>query len=516
MSKITFIINGGAPDYTVSVIGYIGDPWIFVEDGEYTIEGNFDDCFTLMIEDSEGCVAYASDCCAVIDWNAEFVSPSCEQTWQCDLEYNILEISFLTTTTTTTCLRPSPLPNYYIMREINYSDSTVVNIQNMTVQDACDALTLKCNDPLSNANGYTGGAGEIAQYPPELGDIVYKQWDKTNCFTFDDGTYILTTDLFGWRCENDKYIGHIEDGIITDLILCSVPTTTSTTTIKPTTTTTTTCDPLLCDYGLLYNWYAVDTGKLAPTDWHVPSDVEWTTLTTWLTNNGYGYEGSGDDIAKSVASQCGWDVYSTPGTVGNNPLSNNSSGFSALPGGYRNYDGSFFGIGYYDYWWSSTKRSTSNAWYREMGYSHTLVGRYSGTKEVGFSIRCVRNSYVGWQNDVPVVDYDGNEYDVVEIGTQLWLVQNLKVTHYNDGETIPNVEDDTAWAALTTGACCAYNNDWETYACVPEPTTTTTTTVAPTTTTTTSSSTTTTSTTVEPTTTTTTTIEPTTTTTTTP
>lgn len=238
MANITFIISGGTPEYTVEVVEY-GYSEIFPAEGEYIISGDFSGCFTLKVTDANGCVSSAYDCCPTVDFDAEFVSPYCEQTWQCDLEYNILEISFLTTTTTTTCLRPSPLPNYYIMREINYSDSTVVNIQNMTVQDACDALTLKCNDPLSNANGYTGGAGEIAQYPPELGDIVYQQWDKTNCFTFDDGTYILTTDLFGWRCENDKYIGHIEDGIITDLILCSVPTTTSTTTIEPTTTTST-------------------------------------------------------------------------------------------------------------------------------------------------------------------------------------------------------------------------------------------------------------------------------------
>ena len=98
-------------------------------------------------------------------------------------------------------------------------------------------------------------------------------------------------------------------------------------------------------------------------------------------------------------------------------------------------------------------------------------------KDSGFSVRCLRDTYEGWENDVPVVDYDGNEYDVVEIGTQLWLVQNLKVTHYNDGEAIPNVEDGTTWAELTTGALCAYNNDWETYVCVPEPTTTTTTTL---------------------------------------
>lgn len=296
----------------------------------------------------------------------------------------------------------------------------------------------------------------------------------------------------------------------------SPTTTTTTTTVEPTTTTTTTCDPSKCDYGLLYNWYTVNTGKLAPTGWHVPSDSEWTTLTTWLTDNGYGYEGSGDDIAKSMASQCNWSSSEILGTPGNDPGTNNSSGFSGLPGGFRSNVGSFYGIGSDGFWWSSTEYSASFVWGRNLSYYDAIVYRNYHGKGCGFSVRCLRDTYEGWENDVPVVDYDGNEYDVVEIGTQLWLVQNLKVTHYNDGEAIPNVEDGTTWAALTTGALCAYNNDWDTYACVDEPTTTTTTsssttttsttTAEPTTTTTTSSSTTTTTTTIAPTTTTTTTL----------
>ena len=58
-----------------------------------------------------------------------------------------------------------------------------------------------------------------------------------------------------------------------------------------------------------------------------------------------------------------------------------------------------------------------------------------------------------------VVDYDGNVYDTVNIGTQVWMKQNLKVTHYNDGVPIPNVQDSVTWGNLTTGARCYYNND---------------------------------------------------------
>jgi uncharacterized protein (TIGR02145 family) len=58
-----------------------------------------------------------------------------------------------------------------------------------------------------------------------------------------------------------------------------------------------------------------------------------------------------------------------------------------------------------------------------------------------------------------VTDYDGNVYDTIIIGTQTWLKENLKTTHYNNGVQIPNVTDNTAWASLLTGARCYYNND---------------------------------------------------------
>ncbi len=57
-----------------------------------------------------------------------------------------------------------------------------------------------------------------------------------------------------------------------------------------------------------------------------------------------------------------------------------------------------------------------------------------------------------------VTDYDGNVYHYVTIGTQVWMVENLKVTHYRNGDSIPNVPDDTQWSALTTGAYSDYEN----------------------------------------------------------
>jgi uncharacterized protein (TIGR02145 family) len=155
-------------------------------------------------------------------------------------------------------------------------------------------------------------------------------------------------------------------------------------------------------YGRLYNWYAVDNnvatkmgsngGKNAcPTGWHVPTSAEWTTLTNYLTNNGYGYEGSGNDIGKSMAATSGWTIDPTAGNVGNDQASNNSSGFTALPSGDRSSDGTFRTIGYLGNWWSSTEYNTANTYYRCMSSSLSyLYSDYIG-KLGGFSVRCLKD-----------------------------------------------------------------------------------------------------------------------------
>ena len=82
-------------------------------------------------------------------------------------------------------------------------------------------------------------------------------------------------------------------------------------------------------YGALYNWYAVNTGKLAPSGWHVPTDAEWTTLENYLIAHGYNYDSTttGNKIAKALAAQTYWTTYSTTGTIGCNLSTNNRSGF---------------------------------------------------------------------------------------------------------------------------------------------------------------------------------------------
>jgi uncharacterized protein (TIGR02145 family) len=110
-------------------------------------------------------------------------------------------------------------------------------------------------------------------------------------------------------------------------------------------------------YGRLYNWYAVNTGKLAPVGWHVPTDEDWTILENYLVANGHNYydTSEGNTIAKSLAATYGWASDDFEGTPGNNPEENNKTGFNALPGGWRYPEGNFYGAGTQTIWWSSTE-----------------------------------------------------------------------------------------------------------------------------------------------------------------
>ena len=145
-------------------------------------------------------------------------------------------------------------------------------------------------------------------------------------------------------------------------------------------------------YGRLYTWYAVtDSRNVCPTGWHVPTDAEWTTFTSYLTNNGYGYAGNGMDIAKSIAAKSGWTTWAVAGTTGNDQTSNNSSGFTALPGGYRINNGVFIFIGEIAYWWSTFESNTVGTYTRSMNFNFSEVYRDLYYKQSGCSVRCLKD-----------------------------------------------------------------------------------------------------------------------------
>ncbi len=146
-------------------------------------------------------------------------------------------------------------------------------------------------------------------------------------------------------------------------------------------------------YGALYNWYAVNTGKLAPAGWHVPGLAEWDTLKNYLIANGYNWDGTTTDnkIGKSMAEKTDWYLSSGQGNVGNGLSSNNSSGFSALPGGYRLNDGDVSNIGSNGHWWSATEYGAADACNRYLYYSNGNLSRSNYSKAFGFSVRLLRD-----------------------------------------------------------------------------------------------------------------------------
>jgi len=146
-------------------------------------------------------------------------------------------------------------------------------------------------------------------------------------------------------------------------------------------------------YGALYNWYAVNSGKLVPAGWHVANEADWDIMQKYLIANGYNYDGTTDSnmIAKSIAAQMNWNTGTTTGTPGNNLGTNNRSGFSALPGGYRNSSGSFIAIGQYGGWWSATELSSTIGHYLGLAFNSVNLGRYANFKIDGFYVRLVHN-----------------------------------------------------------------------------------------------------------------------------
>ena len=129
-------------------------------------------------------------------------------------------------------------------------------------------------------------------------------------------------------------------------------------------------------YGKLYNLYAVlDPRGLAPNGFHIPSDKEWTTLTDYLG----GKEEAG--VKMKEAGTAHWPSPNTGAT--------NSSGFTGLPGGYRDDNGAFSKLRINGYWWSSTEGFTYFAWNRYPDTLYGLEARDFGFKSYGMSIRCI-------------------------------------------------------------------------------------------------------------------------------
>ncbi|MDD3050133.1 MAG: FISUMP domain-containing protein [Candidatus Cloacimonetes bacterium] len=294
-------------------------------------------------------------------------------------------------------------------------------------------------------------------------------------------------------------------------------------------------------YGNLYNWYAVaDTRGLAPEGWRVPSnnDIKQLEMALGMTQSqADATSWRGTNQGSRLAGRA--DLW-TDGALENHP-DFGSSGFSFLPGGYRNgSDGRFNNMSNRGDFWSSTETYSYSAWTRKLHCYETQVYRNYLDKSNGFSVRCVKGGSVtqtvttptftppagnyataqsvtiscttegavikytidgtdptssspvysspvnisstttlkakafkdGWTPSTTAVaqynicgggsgtvtDIDGNVYQTLIIGDQEWMVENLKVTRYRNGDQIPHLTDGEAWKSTTAGAYCVYGN----------------------------------------------------------
>ena len=129
------------------------------------------------------------------------------------------------------------------------------------------------------------------------------------------------------------------------------------------------------EYGKLYNWYAVrDARGLAPAGYQIPTDEQWSTLTTFIGS-----------VAGGKMKETDTSNWTSP-----NSEATNSSGFTALPGGICISNGDIILLGDYGHWWSATSVDAATAWNRSLGYNSSIACRSYDDKNYGFAVRCIK------------------------------------------------------------------------------------------------------------------------------
>jgi len=297
-------------------------------------------------------------------------------------------------------------------------------------------------------------------------------------------------------------------------------------------------------YGGLYTWQTLmnaentkDTDKktvqgICPDGWNVPSDADWTQLTSYV---GGSYIGNRLKSCRQVFSPLGgdcnteehprWDDHHIHYGV-------DEYGFAALPGGYRRANGLYTVIGKTALFWTSTLFMDTIPWLRHFYHDTGYITRYAIDKTKGLSVRCVRYvdtyslnlkahpesagvvngagkypegkqvnivavavagwEFARWTGDIDyvddptsvnatvtmpaktitltanfhlqedpgtVTDIDGNVYNIILVDDQKWLVENLRVTRYNNGDSIPTGLNDSQWGSTSSGAYAIFDHN---------------------------------------------------------
>jgi uncharacterized protein (TIGR02145 family) len=206
-------------------------------------------------------------------------------------------------------------------------------------------------------------------------EITFRTWNTETVKDFENNVYhTVTIGSQVWMVENLK-VTHYRNGTGIPVVLNNG--------FWESLTTGAFCDynndpDNAAVYGRLYNWFAVkDNNGLAPAGWHVATDADWTALTTYL---------GGEDIAGGKLKEAGTEHWLEP-----NSEATNETGFSALPGGHRVYDGTYGYINWGGGWWTSTSENDNDSWVRYMDHGAYDVWRSLEDKRYGRSVRCVKD-----------------------------------------------------------------------------------------------------------------------------
>ena len=143
-------------------------------------------------------------------------------------------------------------------------------------------------------------------------------------------------------------------------------------------------------FGLLYNWYAIaNPAGLCPVGWHVPKDSEWNAMVKYLDEYADTTELKRvqSEIAGGELKEIGYAHWTTPNTG-----ATGTSNFLGYAGGNKSIDGKCNDVGAYGYWWTATASSAAEAYGRLLSYFNGNIDRFKTSKNLGFSVRCVKNS----------------------------------------------------------------------------------------------------------------------------
>ncbi len=205
-------------------------------------------------------------------------------------------------------------------------------------------------------------------------------------------------------------------------------------------------------YGGLYTYNQIMTPGFCIAQWHVPTKAEWDTLIAFI---------GGLAVAGGELKEIGLDHWDAPNTGAIDTYL-----YSALPGGQYNSVSGYLELGLRNYLWTKTQNeiNPNYAWVCKLFNDDAIIEVIGMSLKSFASVRLLKNFSYAPASFGVMTDYDGNVYTYVTIGTQQWIIQNLRTEHYADGTAIPNLILNAAWAADVTGAYCWYNNDAVTYA----------------------------------------------------